>query len=120
MNSININYRNHTIEITKNFEKKARMFGTEEYNELCNARKEFPTYRLSIKANKSSNTFKGMDYDFMSDYIKKHDNEEKTHLAEFEKLRKNKLSYGEIKQWFVETYTVFKDCKTKAEWVLAA
>ena len=119
MNNITINYKKSTIEIAKSFEKKASIFGSAEYNELCNARKEFPTYRLVIKANKSNNTFKGMDYDFMLDYIENHDNAEQ-HKAEFNKLRENNLPYGEIKQWFVSTYTVFKDCKTKAQWILAA
>lgn len=120
MSNITINYKNSTIEITKSFEKQASVYGSQAYNELREARAEFPTYRLAIKANKSSSTFKGMDYDFMIKYIEKHDNEEKTRIAEFNKLRASGLTYGEVKQWFINTYTVFKDCKTKADWVLAA
>ena len=40
-------------------------------------------------------------------------------MAEFEKLCASDISYGEIKQWFVETYPVFKDFKTRAQWILA-
>ena len=120
MNNITINYTKSTIEIAKSFEKKASVFGSAEYNELYNARKDFPNYRLVIKTSKSSGAFKGMDYDFMKAYIEKHDNEEKTRIAEFNKLCASGLTYGEVKQWFINTYTVFKDCKTKADWVLAA
>ena len=119
MNNITINFKKNAIEINKSFEKKASVFGSEAYIELFNARKEFPSYRLVIKANKSSNTFKGMDYDFMIEYISKHENAEQR-KAEFDKLRENNLSYGEIKQWFVSTYPVFQNCNTRSQWILAA
>ncbi len=119
MSNININYKKSTIEISKNFEKKAQAFGSDAYNELCAARKEFPHYRLVIKANKPNSAFKGMDYDFMMEYISKHDDAAQR-KAEFDKLRESDLSYGEIKQWFVSVYPVFKDCKNRAQWILAA
>ena len=119
MSNITINYKNSTIEITKSFEKQASVYGSQAYNELREARAEFPTYRLVIKANKSSSAFKGMDYDFMIAYIEKHENAEQR-KAEFDKLRASGLTYGEIKQWFIDTYPVFEKCKTRAQWVLAA
>ncbi len=119
MSNITINYKKNTIEITKSFEKKASVYGSEAYRELKEARNEFPNYRLVVKTTKSNNSFKGMDYDFMLDYIAKHENAEQR-KAEFEKLRACDLSYGEIKQWFTETYPVFKNCETRAQWILAA
>ncbi len=119
MSNITINYKKSTIEITKSFEKKASVYGSDAYIELCDARKEFPTYRLVIKANKSNNSFKGMDYDFMIEYINKHDHAD-DHLEEFNKLRENNLTYGEIKDWFVTTYPIFKEFKKRSQWVLAA
>ena len=119
MSNITINYQKSTIEITKSFEKQASVYGSQAYNELREARAEFPTYRLVIKANKSSSAFKGMDYDFMIAYIEKHENAEQR-KAEFDKLRASGLTYGEIKQWFIDTYPVFEKCKTRAQWVLAA
>ena len=119
MANITVNYKKNTLEITKAFEKKASAYGSEAYVELSEARKEFPNYRIVVKTTKSNNSFKGMDYDFMKEYISKHDDAEK-HLKELETLCANKLSYGEIKQWFVTTYPVFKNCETRAQWVLAA
>ena len=119
MSNITINYKNSTIEITKSFEKQASVYGSQAYNELREARAEFPAFRLVIKANKSSSAFKGMDYDFMIAYIEKHENAEQR-KAEFDKLRASGLTYGEIKQWFVETYPIFKNCETRVQWILAA
>ena len=62
---------------------------------------------------------KGMDFNFMREYISKHDNAEQL-TADFEKLCNNQLSYGEIKSWFLAHYPVFNDCKTRADWILAA
>jgi hypothetical protein len=55
----------------------------------------------------------------MRKYISTHD-EHAELLTAFEKLVKGNLSYPEVKAWFIEQYPVFKDCKTKADWILAA
>ena len=119
MANITVNYKKNTLEITKAFEKKASAYGSEAYRELCEARKEFPNYRIVVKTTKSNNSFKGMDYDFMKEYISKHEASEK-HTEELNELIDKKLTYGEIKQWFVETYPIFKNCETRAQWILAA
>jgi hypothetical protein len=119
MTNIKINYKNSTIEITKAFSEKAGKYGSKAYNDLQDAMKKNPGYTLTIKANSGNNSFKGMDYNFMIEYIQKHDNAD-TILDAFNKLKASELTYGEIKQWFISTYPVFKDCKTRADWVLAS
>ena len=119
MKNITINYTKKTIEITKSFEKKAREYGSDAYQTLRNVKNEFPKFELVVKAPKSSNTFKGMDYDFMVEYISKQENADEL-MASFNKLREKELKYAEIKQWFIETFPVFANCTTRAQWVLAA
>lgn len=114
-----VNYNEKTIEMTKSEAKAASLVGSDEYKALLEVRKEFPGYRIVVKENKSKNVFKGMDYGFMSNYIEKHENAEEN-LAAFNELKDKDLTYGEIKQWFVKTFPVFKDCKTRADWILAA
>lgn len=119
MKNITINFKNETLEITKSFERKACAYGSSEYIELANARKDFPNFKIVVKTPKSSNNFKGMNYDFMRTYIESHDNSE-IKLKEFDKLIDNRLTYGEIKQWFISEYTVFEKCTTRAQWILIA
>ena len=114
-----VNYNEKTIEMTKSEAKAASLVGSDEYNALLEVRKEFPGYRIAVKAIKNKNVFKGMDYDFMEKYIKAHDDEGEI-LSKFQKMKVFGLSYGEIKQKFIETYPKFKDCKTRADWILAA
>ena len=114
-----VNYNEKTIEMTKSEAKAASLVGSDEYKALLEVRKEFPSYRVTVKAIKTKNVFKGMDYDFMVKYIKKLENAEEN-LAAFNELKDEGLTYGEIKKWFVKTFPVFKDCETRADWILAA
>ena len=115
-----INHANQTIEMSRAYAKAAGILDSAEYKELNRVRKEFPEYEIVVRATKSKRTsFKGMDLEFMTDYISAHENAEEN-LAKFNKLVDKKLCYGELKQWFVSNYPIFKDCKTRADWILAA
>ena len=118
MANINLNYSKKVLEISKSFEKSASAYGSAAYLELAEARKAFPDFTIRVVKSKKTSTDKGMGYDFMEEYISTHENSE-INLANFNKL-KAKLVYGEVKQRFVNTYPVFKNCATRAEWVLAA
>ena len=117
-NNFKVNFITNAIEVSTSFAKKASIYGSAEYLMLTNAQKAHPEYTLDIQKPKRTG-IKGIDYDFMRNYIITHDETAKM-LTAFEKLIENKLSYPEIKAWFIEQYPVFKDCKTKADWILAA
>lgn len=120
MTNININHKNATIELNKATAKATSVFGSQAYNDLVAARNDFPSYRVVVKTTKkTSDGFKGMNFDFMKEYISKHKNAD-ARLAEFQKLCDAKLSYGEIKQWFLKEYPIFQKCQTRADWILAA
>lgn len=72
MANIIIKERSKTLEITKKFAAAASRFGSDEYMELKAARSEFPTFKVVTKttSRKSKDSFKGLTYDFMENYIK--------------------------------------------------
>ena len=113
-----VNFIARTIEVSTSFAKKASIYGSAEYLMLTNAQKAHPEYTLDIQ-NPKRTGIKGIDYDFMRNYIITHDETTEV-LPAFEKLLDGKLPYPEVKAWFIEQYPVFKDCKTKADWILAA
>jgi hypothetical protein len=41
-------------------------------------------------------------------------------MEALERLIESKLTYGEIKQWFIGQFPVFANCTTRAQWILAA
>lgn len=51
---LTINAAANTIEMTKEFAKKAKYFGTDEYNMLQSARKDYPTFSVTTKKTKSN------------------------------------------------------------------
>lgn len=128
---IRINDNNRTIEVTKKFSTAASRYGTREYEDLQDARRAYPKYKVVIrKAGKKKDTFKGLTYDYMRDYIRIHDNEEKSIMKKFCALcgkdengnkieSQDKVSYGEVKVWFLSQYSEFKEYTNNVDRILA-
>ena len=112
-----INYSSHTIQMTKKFAKAAEKFGSEEYNNLQEAKRDNPNFKIVVVSRKTAtkkDTYKGLTYEYMETYIKAHDNDQHSIMAQYEMLRgtskeaKEALaepcSYNEVKAWFLNTY----------------
>lgn len=117
MKQIAINYERKTIEITKAFSKKAKVYNSEEYKELVDACQKFPTYVLTIVENKRSNrnnkeSYKGLTFDFMENYIKTHSENKEEDLKALRQMTgrvnegelENKKCYPDIKKWFLSKF----------------
>ena len=112
-----INARSHSIEMTKKFAKAASKFGSDEYKQLQEARKDYPNYRVVVVSRNSSikrDTYKGLTYEYMEMYIQKHDDEQKSIMAEYLMLRgktdeaeealAESFTYLEMRAWFLAKY----------------
>ena len=112
-----INYERKTIEITKAFSKKAKVYNSEEFKELVDACQKFPTYVLTIVENKRSNrnnkeSYKGLTFDFMENYIKTHSENKEEDLKALRQMTgkvndgelENKKCYPDIKKWFLSKF----------------
>ena len=126
--NININNKNNTIEITKKFAVAAKRFGSPEYDDLQSVRRDYPKYRIEVKTtSKKTDSFKGLTFNYMKNYIQKHDDEEM--LKEFYVLcGKNEdgsmqefaaaATYGEIKKWFLDHHKELTDQRNKINKIL--
>ena len=126
--SIIINSNKKTIEVTKKFAAAAKRFGTVEYEDLQNVRKDYPFYRIEVKsAAKKADSFKGLTLSYMESHIQKHDDEEM--LKEFYILcGKDEdgttqefaatATYGEIKKWFLDQHKELKEQRSKIDAIL--
>ena len=118
------------IEMTKAEAKAAGTYGTAEFEEMANLRKEFPNFRIVTKTSKSKDNMKGLDTKFMEKYIKEHDKTEKQEmLKEFYSLRgldengKKKqfaqaVPYGILKQWFLTYFPEVADMNDTIDKIL--
>ena len=79
-----INYENRTIEMTKTEAKEAGKYNSDKYNEL----KEIPDFRIVTKSSsRKRDTYKGLTYAYMLNYITKHAKEDDVRMKEFDRLR---------------------------------
>ena len=118
---MNANIMTKKIEMTKTEAKAAGKPNTAEYNTLLELMKNFPGYQIEIvKSAKKVDRFKGLDYDYMEDYIKSHKSELLEIFYELRGLDKDgkkvgmaaTATYGEIKMWFLNQ---FPDIEKMAE-----
>ena len=107
-----INFNNKTIEISRTFAKKAANPMSDEFKELMSLRQSLAGFEVVVKAapkRAKKDSLKGLNYDFMKQYIERHD-ESGSVMKEFTKRTVKSddnlgtLSYGEVKAWFLEQY----------------
>ena len=117
-----INVKKNAIVLSKKEAKAAAKFGTTEYKQLQEARRDYPTFSVVTVTRKTTakkNTFKGLTYEYMKKYIQTHDDEKGSNMAVFMELRgksdeadeaqADSMSYGEIKLWVLDTYPEIKN-----------
>jgi len=106
-----INYEERTIVMTKKEAKDASVYGSEMYKALKDIRKDFPEYTVVVKASSKKakkNGLKGLNYDFMEQYIARHGNDDD--MKEFKSMtvkngdKVSPKSYGAVKAWFLDKY----------------
>lgn len=104
-------------QVTKAFEKKACVFGTEEFNQWREYRAIFPEAKMvtkKINRNPNQKTRRNMTYDNMVEYINTLAEEEaKRVLAEFDIIKKRakiqKSPYQYVLSWFEAKFEGFND-----------
>lgn len=128
-----INEKKMAIEMTKKFAAAARKFGTQEYRDLQEARRDYPNFKVvtvTRKATGKQDTYKGLTYPFMEAYIQKHDDAEQSIMDEYLTLRglteaakENLLepySYYEMKTWFLKTFPAITEFHKQCDARVAA
>ena len=111
---MNANLFSRKIEMTKTEAKAAGKPNTTEYKTLLELMKNFPGFPIEIvkSAAKKVDRFKGLDTNYMENYIKSHKPELLETFYELRGLDANgkkvelaaAATYGEIKMWFLTQF----------------
>lgn len=115
MTDIRIDLKNDRIVITKKFAKLASRYGSKEYKQLRNARNDYPDFEVvmrEIKKNPDKESYKGLTYAYMKDYIRTHEpretrrkkSDELEELILISQCHSKAFRYPAIKKWFLEQY----------------
>ena len=125
MNTITINTKARTIELSNTFSKAASLFGSEEYNQLQVARRDYPNYRVVTMKQKGTGNaeFAKLSFKFMDKYVKDHAETDDLKV-EYRSLRgldanweKDENGLAEefqiIKDWFLNAFPEFEQAHTE-------
>ena len=109
-NGLRVDFVKQEIIMSRSFEKCASKVGTEEYQRLQMVRNDYPNFtvvRKHIKKAPTKETYAGLTYTYMENYIMNHDQDGSIY-KKYEEMRLigacHKVSYPTIKKWFLETY----------------
>ena len=119
-NTLKIDFAKEQIIMDRTFAQKVTDTSSAEYRHLQEVRRDYPDYKVvlrKIKKNPNKETYKGLTYDYMKDYILTHEDEENAMivLAEFSEMRQisrchsQAKRYPVIKNWFLEKYPEIKN-----------
>lgn len=108
-------YAEGIIEMNTTFAKMMQNPLSDEYALLQKTRMENPTFtvrRRQIKKNPNKDTYKGLTYSYMENYIRTHEEGENVQkvLDQFEELKLisqchgKRYRYSTIKKWFLAKY----------------
>ena len=116
MKNLFVNRKNGTIEMSKKFAAAASNPFSDEYAQLQSVRRDYPKFKIVTISQKAAKPdFKGLTYDYMRKYIVKHDDAEKSIMAE---LLMEAASYHEVKTWFLDQFPEIKAFHEKREKLL--
>ena len=121
-NTLKLNFEECLIVMDRTFAKNAENTRSEEYAHLQEVRNSYPEWKVvtrTIERNPSKESYKGLTYEYMEDYILRHESEENqlAVIKEFNELRtisrchKQGLRYPTIKKWFLNKYPEITDFK---------
>ena len=114
MKNVKIAREEKTIYVSKNFLINASQFGTPEFNELMDAKRNFPTFEVKeykIKRNPGKQTYGNLTYEHMKEFIEAYETDDKQRAAvlnEYEAVqviaKTQKAAYVYVKKWFLGKY----------------
>ena len=112
---IRIDFENGQLIMDRIFEKKAMNPASQEYEQLQKVRMDYPAFtvvRRTIKKNPQKETYAGLTYLYMENYIMGHEPADRVEevLGEYRELRLISKCHGKgrrypaIKKWFLQKY----------------
>ena len=114
-NTLKIDFVNGRIVMDRTFAKNCTNTASDEYTQLQRVRLDYPNFKVytrHIKKNTKKESYKGLTYAYMEDYIRRHEEGEKLRevLTEYSELRliaechSTGHRYPTIKKWFLAKY----------------
>ena len=116
--NIIINHAKRALEISKQFNKEASVYGSDAYNELKAAKQDFPTFRVCVRSAPKRTLEDKITMKDILYYVEKHSGKDSEEMKALQELRgtsaeesqdsifemNEAASFFKIKKWFFLTY----------------
>ena len=119
--TIRLDHIEKNIYISASFAKASMKITSEEYKTLRQVMTQHPDYEVvkrEIKKNPNKESYCGLTYAYMENYIASHDESGKIKKA-YDELRLraqcHSIRYAHIKKWFLGVYPEIDDFSSKKE-----
>ena len=115
-NIINFDRETNTFTLTKKLYRASCKYGSAEYEFVEELKAKHSGCKITASESKRTSkkdSYKGLTYDYMREYIGKYDAKNKEALSELETLIAEKANYLDIKNWFLNKYPRVKEFGTK-------
>lgn len=99
-----IDFVSKCVEVSNAEMKRARTYGSREYEMLMKAMRELPDFQITVKQQQPRASYKAyarLTYDMMAHLIETHAPEM---MEEFCYLRSGGYHYSHVKQWFLANF----------------
>lgn len=114
-NGYYLDVANNTLYTTAPFEKKANIYGTQEYKLVCEILVQYPDVQISIQKKSRKHT---LSYEMMKEFIGIMPDSEKM-LKEFERVQLMSHAYSSaykyVENWFFKKYPHYGEFMVKGE-----
>lgn len=107
---IQVDHFHHIINVRPTWAKKAKNINSYEATKLKEIAEAFPNYNITIKGiniQKKKESYKGLTYTTMEDYIRSHDLDgsiKREYLEIREKAVGHSIRYANVKHWFLSKF----------------
>ena len=117
--TVRIDHLNKNIYVSSAFAKASMRITTEEYKTLLTIKASHPDYTIikrEIKKNPQKESYRGLTYEYMENYIQTHD-KGGTVMEQYRELilrtKCHSIRYAHVKKWFLELYPEIDDFTCK-------
>ena len=116
---LRIDFNASRIVMDRTYSKRARIVGSDAYNQLQCARRDYPEFTViihGITKNPNKETYRGLTYQYMEDYMARYDTDGSAR-KDYDVLRFrakcHTIRYPAIKKWFLARFPEVKDLEMK-------
>lgn len=113
INSTNFDRATNTFTITKKLYNASCKYGSEAYDFIEELKTKHPDCKIEVRKTAKRDSYNGLNYKFMEEYINRNTKEDSNIRIEFQILRKDKANFLEVKKWFFEKFPEVKEFGTK-------